>query len=230
MLQKWRRSGFSRSVVGTGSAWFIWNYSSITPRNTSNSPLERKERSRDRHLLTGWEWDSPSGFACGFFGRGTSIYVHILYAILHTCIGTPRGQNFVNETLQHHLEVMHELIQRDKNRANVIMWSLANEPASNDPRSKDYFESVAKWTRILDSTRPITFVTDQHPGDDYAVSFCQFQTLFRDQPPSLLPAPTHIWLAVCCLFSMYLMDCQWNLHQWGNQHFRWLAILTEGTL
>ena len=105
---------------------------------------------------------------------------------LRTRIGTPRGQNFVNETLQHHLEVMHELIQRDKNRANVIMWSLANEPASNDPRAKDYFESVAKWTRFLDSTRPITFVTSQHPGDDYAVSFFVNFILFFERP-----APTH---------------------------------------
>ena len=47
--------------------------------------------------------------------------------------------NFANETLAHHLEVMHELIQRDKNRPGVIMWSLANEPVTADPVSAPYF-------------------------------------------------------------------------------------------
>ena len=29
-----------------------------------------------------------------------------------------------------HLEVMEEMIRRDKNHPAVVMWSLANEPAS----------------------------------------------------------------------------------------------------
>ena len=76
----------------------------------------------------------------------------------------------MNETLQHHLAVMKELVQRDKNRAAVIMWSLANEPQTNSPYSESYFKSVTELTRSLDKTRPVTFVTDQPPGDDYAVS------------------------------------------------------------
>ena len=79
-------------------------------------------------------------------------------------------ENFVNETLQHHLEVMWEMVQRDRNRPAVVMWSLANEPSSNDASSGDYFKSVADWTRSLDPTRPITFVTYQQPGTDHAVS------------------------------------------------------------
>ena len=49
-------------------------------------------------------------------------------------------ENFANETLQHHLEVMHELIQRDKNRPSVVMWSLANEPDSALNISVPYFK------------------------------------------------------------------------------------------
>ena len=49
-------------------------------------------------------------------------------------------ENFANKTLQHHLEVMHELIQRDKNRPSVVMWSLANEPDSALNISVPYFK------------------------------------------------------------------------------------------
>ena len=73
-------------------------------------------------------------------------------------------------TLEHHLEVMSELVSRDKNRAAVIMWSLANEPDTRDADSESYFKNVAEWTRSLDPTRPVMFVTDSHPGQDYAVS------------------------------------------------------------
>ena len=35
---------------------------------------------------------------------------------------------------------MAELVRRDKNRPSVIMWSVANEPASNKPGAEDYFK------------------------------------------------------------------------------------------
>lgn len=41
-----------------------------------------------------------------------------------------RSQSYGNESLQHHLEVMEELVRRDKNHPAVVMWSVANEPAS----------------------------------------------------------------------------------------------------
>ena len=48
--------------------------------------------------------------------------------------------NFGNKSLSHHLEVMSEMYQRDKNRPAVIMWSVANEPASNQPAAGPYFK------------------------------------------------------------------------------------------
>jgi beta-galactosidase/beta-glucuronidase len=35
---------------------------------------------------------------------------------------------FGDELLANHLTVMKELVERDKNRPSVVMWSLANEP------------------------------------------------------------------------------------------------------
>ena len=37
---------------------------------------------------------------------------------------------------------MGEMIQRDKNRPAVIMWSVANEPASSEPAAGPYFRWV----------------------------------------------------------------------------------------
>ena len=51
-----------------------------------------------------------------------------------------RAENFADETLQHHLDVMGELVARDKNRPSVVMWSLANEPASNLKEAEPYFK------------------------------------------------------------------------------------------
>lgn len=48
--------------------------------------------------------------------------------------------NLGKESLDHHVEVMAELIRRDKNRPAVVMWSVANEPCSDKPSSVPYFE------------------------------------------------------------------------------------------
>lgn len=38
-----------------------------------------------------------------------------------------------------HKMSLSELIQRDKNRPGVIMWSIANEPRTQYPASDEYF-------------------------------------------------------------------------------------------
>uniref|UniRef100_A0AC11E3S3 Uncharacterized protein n=1 Tax=Ovis aries TaxID=9940 RepID=A0AC11E3S3_SHEEP len=45
-------------------------------------------------------------------------------------VGIALVESFSNVSLQHHLEVMEEMIRRDKNHPAVVMWSVANEPAS----------------------------------------------------------------------------------------------------
>jgi hypothetical protein len=44
------------------------------------------------------------------------------------------------ETLRTHLEVMGELIMRDKNHPSVIMWSAANVPYSEAPCASTYLK------------------------------------------------------------------------------------------
>ena len=46
----------------------------------------------------------------------------------------------MNVTLAHHLEVMKEMIGRDKNHPSVVMWSVANEPDSTTSIAVDYFK------------------------------------------------------------------------------------------
>lgn len=82
-----------------------------------------------------------------------------------------REENFRNDTLHHHLDVMAELVRRDKNRPSVVMWSVANEPASGDSAAGPYFKSVIEFTRSLDTTRPVTFVTSSRADEDKAVQY-----------------------------------------------------------
>ncbi|XP_072159329.1 beta-glucuronidase isoform X1 [Bemisia tabaci] len=65
--------------------------------------------------------------------------------------------NFFSDVLlTKHKESLRELIQRDKNRPSVIMWSVTNEPQSSDQKADAYFRSITKFVKTLDKTRPIT--------------------------------------------------------------------------
>jgi beta-glucuronidase len=75
------------------------------------------------------------------------------------------------DALKHHFEVLRAMIGRDRNHPCVVMWSVANEPASQERRSRFYFERVARETRRIDSTRPITLVTCAESGKDRVMRF-----------------------------------------------------------
>ncbi|MFI4910108.1 MAG: beta-glucuronidase [Sedimentisphaeraceae bacterium JB056] len=68
-----------------------------------------------------------------------------------------------NDTLQHHIDTMTDLVKRDKNHPSVIMWSVANEAATEEEAALAYFEKVIARTRELDSTRPITMAQFSDP-------------------------------------------------------------------
>lgn len=55
-------------------------------------------------------------------------------------VSCPRRRSFGNASLNHHLFVMDELVRRDKNHPSVVMWSVANEPASEMPPAGFYFK------------------------------------------------------------------------------------------
>ncbi|ADQ45036.1 Beta-glucuronidase [Caldicellulosiruptor kronotskyensis 2002] len=69
------------------------------------------------------------------------------------------------ETLKHHIQVIRELITRDKNHPCVIMWSVANEAATYEEEAYEYFKKVVDEVKKLDSTRPVTIVESSFPDE-----------------------------------------------------------------
>ncbi|KAL3254269.1 hypothetical protein ABHI18_009031 [Aspergillus niger] len=64
----------------------------------------------------------------------------------------------INETTrQVHAQAIRELILRDKNHACVVLWAIANEPASSEAGAREYFEPLVQLTRKLDPSRPICY-------------------------------------------------------------------------
>jgi beta-glucuronidase len=86
-------------------------------------------------------------------------------------VGLAQASYFSPATLEHHKQVVTEMINRDKNHPSVLMWSLANEPASNLNESKAYFSALVNFTRPIAASRPLTFVSDQGSGSDQWVEF-----------------------------------------------------------
>ena len=86
-------------------------------------------------------------------------------------VGLGKANYFSNATLEHHKEVMIEMINRDRNHPSVLMWSLANEPRANLPETHDYFNILFNFTRAIAAGRPLTFTTYMHVGTDVVVEF-----------------------------------------------------------
>ena len=65
----------------------------------------------------------------------------------------------VLQTTEAHEQVIRELIDRDKNHACVVMWSIANESAQHVEGAHEYFEPLFNLARELDpQTRPCTLI------------------------------------------------------------------------
>ncbi len=63
-------------------------------------------------------------------------------------------------TGDNHRRAIEELVKRDKNHPCVIMWSVANEPASQADGALEYFAPMFDLFRTLDpQKRPVTLVT-----------------------------------------------------------------------
>jgi beta-glucuronidase len=77
-----------------------------------------------------------------------------------------------SRTQAHHLKVMRELIERDKNHPCVVMWSVGNEPASYEKGAGPYFKPVFDLCRELDPTRPVTCVECSLPQETTVAQYC----------------------------------------------------------
>ena len=68
------------------------------------------------------------------------------------------------ETLKNAQNQLGELITRDRNRASVILWSVANETPVSEPRNR-FLKSLIDSARTLDPTRLITAANERHYAD-----------------------------------------------------------------
>ena len=71
-----------------------------------------------------------------------------------------QGIDFSNETVMKKAEIMFkDMIMRDKNRAAIIIWSVANETKPSTDRNRFLFELV-RLTREMDNSRLIAAAFD----------------------------------------------------------------------
>uniref|UniRef100_A0A672SNF2 Glucuronidase beta n=1 Tax=Sinocyclocheilus grahami TaxID=75366 RepID=A0A672SNF2_SINGR len=91
--------------------------------------------------------------------------------IINVCVCVFLRRSFGNVSLAHHLTVMEELVRRDKNHPSVVMWSVANEPASEMPPAGFYFKELVSHTKSLDSSRPVTYITDSNYARDQGAQY-----------------------------------------------------------
>ncbi|KAK7088745.1 beta-glucuronidase-like [Littorina saxatilis] len=132
-------------------------------------------------------------------------------------VGIKKAENFGAVSLSHHKDVMTELVQRDKNRPSVVMWSVANEPSSNMQQAEPYFKDVIQHTRQLDPTRPITFATMHAASDDRVVQFVDVISINRYYGWYTDTGHTEV-------IQGHLSD---DLKSWRNKHHDKPILITE---
>lgn len=70
------------------------------------------------------------------------------------------------ELRRHHCETAQSMIERDRNHACILMWSLGNETATHEVAGVAHFAEVIRLARKLDPSRPITVVECNFPRHD----------------------------------------------------------------
>lgn len=76
------------------------------------------------------------------------------------------GNRVNDDTLAHHKDMLADMYNRDKNHPCVMMWSVANEPATHEEGAVPYFKEIIETMRSLDDTRPVTMVHTTGPDGD----------------------------------------------------------------
>jgi len=127
-------------------------------------------------------------------------------------------RTFDAELLASHRRVMTELVRRDGNRPAVAMWSVANEPRSQESAAGDYFSSIASFTRSLDGGRPVTAAINQSPGADHAAA--SLDVIFLNRYYSWYSDPGHTELVTAQMVSL--------LREWRALHSKPLGVAEYG--
>ncbi|SBS70017.1 beta-glucuronidase [uncultured Microbacterium sp.] len=102
----------------------------------------------DRHGIVVIDETAAVGLNFGLIGGLTGQKAPATFA--------PDGVN--DAARERHAEHIRELVARDKNHPSVVMWSIANEPASQEEGAREYFAPLVDVTRAADPTRPVTYV------------------------------------------------------------------------
>lgn len=75
---------------------------------------------------------------------------------------------FTDVLLTKHKQSLTELIRRDKNHPSVVMWSVSNEPRTQDPLADNYFRDIVKHVKSMDLSRPVSLAMAQPIDRDKA--------------------------------------------------------------
>ena len=129
-----------------------------------------------------------------------------------------------------------DMILRDHNRANIIIWSIANETPHSAERDK-FLGNLAQYTRSMDSTRLISMAMEVTSASNYknrlhdnmskyvdVVSFNQYIGWYRD----VNDAPKMVWEIPYdkpVIISEFGGGAKYGLHGAKNQ--RWTEEFQE---
>ena len=134
---------------------------------------------------------------------------------------------------------LSELIARDKNRASVIIWSMANE-TPNVPARNEFLTKLATFTKIQDNTRLISAALEQknYQGDPLirtiddpfadvvdVLSFNQYIGWYDGLPEKCATITWKIEQDKPVLISEFGAGAKQGLH--GSKHARWTEEFQE---
>lgn len=135
------------------------------------------------------------------------------------------------ETFESAKSQLDEMVTRDKNRASVILWSVANETPVSEPRNR-FLKGLIDHARALDPTRllsaanerhyadPDTQVVDDPLGEYLDVLGCNEYVGWYDGPPEKADRLTwKVALAKPLVISEFGGDALAGLH--GDKGQRW---------
>ena len=140
------------------------------------------------------------------------------------------------KTLENARRQLTDMILRDQNRANVIIWSIANE-TPHSPERDQFLGTLAKYARSLDNTRLISMAMEVTSASNYhnrlqdnmheyvdVVSFNQYIGWYRD----VNDAPKMTWEVPYekpVIVSEFGGGAKYGLHGAVNQ--RWTEEFQE---
>lgn len=137
------------------------------------------------------------------------------------------------ETYRNAEQQLVEMIERDRNRASVVIWSIANETPVNDSRTK-FLGKLAKKAQDLDPSRLLSAAMEKHYSDQDPnlavvtdplsdivdiVSFNQYIGWYEGLAEKLERTKWHIPYDKPVIISEFGGGAVFGLH--GNKDERW---------